>query len=63
MKKWKKAMGKEYKAINENTVWKVVQRQKLMKVIPTMWVNTKKEKKDGTEKFKARLVARVDLLK
>ncbi|KAK3031459.1 hypothetical protein RJ639_036519 [Escallonia herrerae] len=57
--RWKEAMNKEMKSLQENKTWKVVDRLPGKKPVGCRWIYTVKYKSAGTiESFKARLVAK-----
>ena len=59
---WRQAMNEELDALKENKVYEEMQElPKGVKPLPTKWVYKRKTKKDGTFKYKARLVVRGDL--
>ncbi|MCP4569438.1 MAG: hypothetical protein GY841_17825, partial [FCB group bacterium] len=56
--KWKEAMDKEIKALEDNGTWEVVDLPPNSRAIFSKWVFTKKMKSNGEiERYKARLVA------
>lgn len=61
---WKKAIQEELSSIEENQVWKLVDKPKAMSdgsklnLIDSRWIFKRKIEKEGTKKFKARLVIR-----
>lgn len=55
---WKNAMQEEMESICGHQVWKLVPREKNIKVVKSKWVYTVKENLDGSiQKYKAKLVA------
>ena len=57
--KWKEAMGKEMKSLEENKVWELIPLPPGKKAIGSKWVYKVKTNSDGSfERYKARLVAR-----
>ena len=57
--RWRKAMDKEVKALNDNQTWDLVPRPNEINPISCIWVYKVKTHPDGlVERYKARLVAR-----
>lgn len=64
MMSWKEAIDSELRSMSKNEVWEIVPRPKLTtdgrkaNIIDSRWVFKRKTEKDGSIKFKARLVIR-----
>lgn len=54
---WHAAMTDEYNSLIDNQTWRLVPKQKNMRVIDSMWLLTRKDTVEGV-RFKARFVAR-----
>lgn len=55
---WAKSMERELKSIETNETWEIVEKPVGKQILETKWVYAKKEKEEGEERFKARLVVR-----
>ena len=58
---WQQAMEEEFQSMEDNKTWKLIAKTKLpprSRIIDSTWVYRLKVNKDGTDRFRARLVGR-----